>query len=44
MEKKVLGWLNQTQLMQQFGDYIEVDPQYPIGLPIRLRQGELGRS
>ena len=35
MEKKVLGWLNQTQLMQQFGDYIEIDPQYPIGEYLR---------
>ena len=35
VEKKVLGWLNQTQLMQQFGDYIEIDPQYPIGEYLR---------
>ena len=35
VEKKVLGWLNQTQLMQRFGDYIEIDPQYPIGEYLR---------
>jgi very-short-patch-repair endonuclease len=31
MEKKVLAWLNQTQLMQRFGTHIEIDAQYPIG-------------
>ena len=35
MEKKLLAWLNQTQLMQTFGDYIEIDPQYPIGEYLR---------
>jgi hypothetical protein len=35
MEKRVLAWLNQTQLMQRFGDYIEIDAQYPIGEYLR---------
>jgi very-short-patch-repair endonuclease len=35
MEKKLLAWLNQTQLMQTFGDYIEIDSQYPIGEYLR---------
>src|SRR5258706_10094806 len=35
MEKKVLGWLNQTQLLQRFGSYIEIDAQYPIGEYLR---------
>jgi hypothetical protein len=35
MERKVLAWLNQTQIMQRFGDYIEIDPQYPIGEYLR---------
>jgi len=35
MEPKVLAWLNQTQLLQRFGNYIEIDPQYPIGEYLR---------
>ena len=35
MEKRVLAWLNQTQLMQRFGNYIEIDTQYPIGEYLR---------
>jgi len=35
MEKKVLAWLNQTQLMQRFGSSIEIDAQYPIGEYLR---------
>jgi hypothetical protein len=35
MEKKVLAWLNQTQLMQRFGAHIEIDAQYPIGEYLR---------
>jgi very-short-patch-repair endonuclease len=35
MEKRVLGWLNQTQLMQRFGNHIEIDAQYPIGEYLR---------
>ena len=35
MEKKVLAWLNQTQLMQRFRNYIEIDAQYPIGEYLR---------
>jgi very-short-patch-repair endonuclease len=39
MEKKVLGWLNQTQLMQQFGDYIEIDPNYKVDFLIKISGG-----
>jgi hypothetical protein len=35
MEKRVLAWLNQTRLMQQFGKWIEIDAQYPIGEYLR---------
>jgi very-short-patch-repair endonuclease len=35
MEKKVLAWLNQTQLVQRFGAHIEIDAQYPIGEYLR---------
>jgi very-short-patch-repair endonuclease len=35
MEKRVLAWLNQTQLMQRFSNYIEIDAQYPIGEYLR---------
>jgi very-short-patch-repair endonuclease len=35
MEKKVLAWLNQTQLVQKFGHYVEIDAQYPIGEYLR---------
>jgi very-short-patch-repair endonuclease len=35
METRVLAWLNQTQLMQRFGNYIEIDAQYPIGEYLR---------
>jgi hypothetical protein len=31
METRVLAWLRQTQMYQKFGDYIEIDAQYPIG-------------
>ena len=35
MEKKVLAWLNQTQLMQKWSSQIEIDAQYPIGEYLR---------
>ena len=35
MEKKVLAWLDQTQLMQRFRSHIEIDAQYPIGEYLR---------
>jgi hypothetical protein len=35
MEKRVLAWLTQTRLMQQFGEWIEIDAQYPIGEYLR---------
>jgi hypothetical protein len=35
MEKRVLAWLSQTQLMQRFGNYIEIEAQYPIGEYLR---------
>jgi hypothetical protein len=35
MEKRVLAWLSQTQLMKRFGNNIEIDTQYPIGEYLR---------
>lgn len=35
MEKKVLGWLRQTQLMQRFWSHIDIEAQYPIGAYLR---------
>jgi hypothetical protein len=35
MERRVLAWLNQTRLMQRFGEWIEIDAQYPIGEYLR---------
>ncbi|MGC2522906.1 MAG: hypothetical protein WA417_09750 [Stellaceae bacterium] len=31
----MLAWLNQTQLVQRFGNYVEIDAQYPIGEYLR---------
>jgi very-short-patch-repair endonuclease len=35
MEKHVLSWLNQTQFVQKFRDFVEIDAQFPVGNYLR---------
>lgn len=31
MEKNVLSWLNQTQFVQRYGEYVEINSQFAVG-------------